>query len=171
MSTLWMLTVIFGAGLAATLALPSVAEYADGPVTARDLFRSEWLIVATFLVLPLYRAARLSWLMALVVVPIASVHVLYIADSAVDASQQAGLADGVSPGWYAVAVLQVGVFAVAGAGAAYRNFADRRWVRRMRSLTARASAPGPDSAVQPGYPLPHMPTTRRRPPPTGRASS
>ncbi len=163
-----MLTVIFGAGLAATLALPSVPEYADGPVTARDLFHSEWLIVATFLVLPLYRAARLSWLMALVVVPIASVQVLYIADSAVDASQQAGLADGVSPGWYAVAVLQVGVFTVAGAGAAYRNFADRRWVRRMRSMTAGASAPWPNTAAQPGYP-PHLPTTRRRPPPTGRA--
>lgn len=169
MATLWMLTVIFGAVLAATLALPALPEYADEPVTARDLFHAEWLITATLLVLPLYRAARLSWPVALALVPIASVHVLYIVDSAVDTSRQAGLADGVSPGWYAVAFVQAGVFTIVGAMAGFRNLADRRWVRRMRSMTA-VSAPSPGPATPPAY-LPGVPISRRRPPHPRRAES
>lgn len=149
MSTVWMLTVIFGSVIAATLALPSLPEYVDGPVTARALFRPEWLLVATFVVLPLYRASRLSWPTGLALVPIASVHVLYIVNSAVDASQRAGLVDGISSTWYVVAFIQVGIFTIVAAVGAYRNIADRRWVRLMRSLTATARGPQPSSAPQP----------------------
>lgn len=170
MKTLWMLTVIFGAVLAAALALPSLPAYSDETATARALFHPEWLIGATLLALPLYRAARLSWSMAVALVPIAGVHVLYIADSAVDASREAGLADGVSSGWYAVAFAQVAVFAIVGSVGAYRNLADRRFVRRMRSMTAGVNTSWSGSPSHPTY-QPDAPITRRRPPRTGRASS
>lgn len=135
MSTLWTLIVMIAAVSAATLALPSLPEHVDAQVTARTLFHPEWLIAATFVVLPLYRAARLSWRLALFVVPVACLQVLYIADTAIDASRQVGLDDGVSFGWYAVAFAQVGLFAVVGAVGAYRNLADRRFLRMMQSMT------------------------------------
>ena len=144
MSTLWTMVVIFGAAVAAALALPALPESVYGPVTARALFHAEWMLVATFLVLPLYEVARRSWRLALFVVPVASIHVLYIADAAVDASRRAGLVDGVSVNWYGVAFAQTGIFAVVGAVGAYRNLADRRWVKFMQMVTADS----PDSRPQ-----------------------
>jgi hypothetical protein len=135
MPTFWTMVVVLAAVTAAALALPSLPEYTDEPVTARDVFHPEWLITATLVVLPLYRATRMSWGLALFVVPVACLHVLYIVDTAIDASRQAGLADGVSVAWYAVAFAQIGLFAVVGAVGAFRNVADRRFARMMRSMT------------------------------------
>jgi hypothetical protein len=150
MSAMWTMVVIFGAAVAARLALPALPESIYGPVTARALFHAEWMLVATFLVLPLYEVARRSWRLALFVVPVASIHVLYIADAAVDASRQAGLVDGVSVNWYGVAFAQVGIFAVVGAVGACRNLADRRWVKFMQMMTA--DSPGAHTQSRPGLP-------------------
>lgn len=165
--TVWTLVVIFGAVVAAALALPSLPEYFDGPVTARTLFHPEWFVAASFLALPLYRAARMSWRVAVVLVPIASVHMLYIADSAVDSSQRAGLADGISSGWYAVALAQVALFAIVGAVGAGRNIGDRRWERHMRAMTHSGGSSGAGSL--PPAPPSDRPMTRRLSPRTGYA--
>ena len=61
---MWTMVVIFGAALAARLALPALPESIYGPMTARALFHAEWMLVATFLVLPLYEVARRSWRLA-----------------------------------------------------------------------------------------------------------
>lgn len=146
MSTVWTLTVIFGAATAAAFALPSLPGFVEGPVTARALFHPEWMVAATFLVLPLYWAVRLSWRTALVLVPVVSAHLLYIADSAVDASRQMGLVNGISPLWYAVAFAQIGLFAIVGGVGAHRNLVDRRWVKFMKLLTTPANSSAADSA-------------------------
>ena len=164
LSTVWTLVVIFGAVVAAALSLPSLPAYVE-PVSARALFHPEWLVAASFLALPLFRAARMSWRVAVALVPIVSVHMLYIADSAVDASHQAGLADGVSSGWYAVAIAQVALFAIVGAVGAGRNVSDRRWERRMRAMTDSAGA-AVGSSLAPAPPS-DAPITRRPPPRTG----
>lgn len=143
MSTLWTMVVVVAAVTAAGLALPSLPDYAE-PATARAVFHPEWLIAATLVVLPLHRAARMSWRLALFVVPVACLHVLYIVDTAIEASREVGLADGVSVAWYAVAFAQAGLFAVVGAIGASRNVADRRFARRMRSMTG-LSFPAPHS--------------------------
>jgi hypothetical protein len=137
----WTLTVVFGGVFAATLALPALPGYADGPVTSRAFFHPEWLVAASLLVLPLYRAARSSWRAALLVVPVASVQVLYIADAAVRSLHQAGLDNRLFVGWYAVALAQIAVFLTVGVVGARRDLVGRRWVKMMRRVTA---LPPPD---------------------------
>jgi len=168
MSTVWTLIVIFGAVVAAALALPSLPQFAHEPVTARALFHPEWLLAASFLVLPLYRATRMSWRAALLLVPVVCVHVLFIVDSAVEASQRAGLSDGISSGWYAVAFAQVVLFATVGAVGASRNLGDRRWVRHMRAMTDSAGSSVADSLAP--APPSDARVTRRPPPRTGLAN-
>jgi hypothetical protein len=138
---LWTLTVVLGGVFAATLALPALPGYADGPLTSREYFHPEWLVTASLLVLPLYRAARSSWRAALLVVPIASVQVLYIADTAVRSLHQAGLANPLFVGWYAVAFAQIAAFVTVGVIGAKRDLVDRRWVKMMKRVTA---LPPPD---------------------------
>lgn len=168
LATVWTLIVIFGAVIAAALALPSVPQFASEPVTAQALFHPEWLLAASFLVLPLYRATRMSWRAALLLVPVACVHVVFIADSAIDASQRAGLTDGISSGWYAVAFAQVVLFATVGAVGAGRNLSDRRWVRHMRAMTDSADSSVADSLA--AAPPSDAQVTRRPPPRTGQAN-
>lgn len=158
----WTFVVIFGAVFAATLALPALPDYVDGPITARALFHPEWLVVATFLVLPVYRAARSSWRAGIFVVLVACIYVLYVVHTAVGNLRDAGLTSSLYAGWYAVALTQVALFLTVGAVGARRNFIDGRWVRTMRRVTA---LPAPDRALgnnPPGQPRPPEPPGRPR---------
>jgi hypothetical protein len=160
MPLVWSLLVVVSAVTAATLALPALPEFVNGPITARSVFRPEWLVLATLLVLPVYRGSRISWKTALFVVPIACIHALYVADAGVDSLQQAGFTSGWYSAWYGVAFAQVALFVGAGALGAARNISQRRWVRMMRKVTAlptpRSSAPGSSAeewrAKPPGRP-------------------
>lgn len=141
MPFVWTLVVVLCAVTAATLALPTFPPYVAGPITARSAFRPEWLVLATLLVLPVYRGSRISWRTSLLVVPIASIEALYVADTAVDQLQRAGFTGGSYSAWYAVAFAQVALFAGAGAVGAWRDIADRRWARMMRKVTALPAPP------------------------------
>lgn len=163
---LWTLVVVAGAVTAATLALPSLPQSVVGPVTARALFHPEWLVVATLLVFPVYRAARHSWRTALLVVPVACVQVLYVADTAVDTLQQAGLASAWYDAWYAVAIAQATMFLAVGVVGAARDVRDRRWVRTMHKLTGLGSPSGVPHKL-PGQ-RSHLPLP---PPEDGRAAA
>jgi hypothetical protein len=150
----WSLSVIFGAVAAAAMALPALPGYADGAVTSRTFFHPEWLVLATLLVLPVYRAARASWQAALLVVPVASVEVVYVADSAVKSLHEVGLTNPLYPGWYAVAFAQTALFVIVGATGARRCLADRRWVRNMRKLVALPPPDrGPSGPTHPARPF------------------
>jgi hypothetical protein len=157
MPMVWTLAVVLGGVFAATLALPALPEYVAGPVTSRTFFHPEWLVLATLLVLPLYRTARSSWRAALLAVPIACVQVLYVADAAVRSLHQAGLATPLFAGWYVVAAAQAALFLVVGTVGARRDLADRRWVKTMRKMTALPAPnrrPARSSTDFPRYPEP-----------------
>lgn len=156
MPLVWTLIVILGAVFAAGLALPGLPGYVEGPTTtARDIFHPEWLVVATLLVLPVYRAATSSWRAALLVVPVACVQVLYIADTAVTSLHKVGLTSGLFDGWYAVALAQVTLFATVGVVGARRNLIDGRWARTMKRVMA---LPAPDRPHRNNPPKPAGPT-------------
>lgn len=143
MPLVWSLVVVSGAAFAAALALPTLPGYANSPSTARAIFHPEWLVVSTLLVFPLYRAARSSWRAALLAVPVACAHAVYVAVTAVDALHKAGLTSGLFAGWYAVAFAQVALFVTVGVVGARRDVIDRKWVRTMRRV---AALPAPDRA-------------------------
>ncbi len=164
MPFVWTMTVVMGAVLVGTLALPQTAAYIDGPLSARMLFHPEWLVVATLLALPIYRASRISWRAALLVVPIAGAQVLYVADVAVSTLHAAGLTNPLDPGWYALAFAQAAIFLTVGIVGAARNAADRRWVRRMVRLTA---LPEPQRSPRLDAAPSHRPTPPRQPPDDG----
>lgn len=168
MPMVWTLTVVIGAVVAATLALPQTAPYVDGPLTARMLFHPEWLVVATLLVVPIYRASRISWRAALLVVPITCAQVLYVADVAVSSLHAAGLSNPLYPGWYAVAFAQAALFFAVGTVGAARNVKDRRWVSRMRKLTA---LPAPQRSPRLGAAPSQQATPPRRSPDDGIAGA
>ncbi len=130
------LVVLVGLFAAATLALPSPPQYPTGPLSARDLFHPEWLIAAALLALPIYLVARRSWRVGLVVVLIAGLQVLYIADTAIGTLHHAGIRDGFSSLWYVVALVQLAVFVSAGAVGAVRDLKDRHWARMMGRILA-----------------------------------
>jgi hypothetical protein len=151
---LWTTVVIMGAVTAATMALPSLPQTVSGQVTVRALFHPEWLVVATMLVFPVHRAVRHSWRTALLVVPVACVQVLYVADTAVDTLQQAGFASAWYDAWYAVAILQAALFLAVGVAGAARDVRDRRWVRTMHKLTGLGSPTGVPHRQRTQLPLP-----------------
>jgi hypothetical protein len=133
--------VLVGLFAAASLALPTPSEYATGPLAAGDVFRPEWLIAATLLVVPLYHAARRSWQIGLIFGIIAVLQVLYITSAGVHALHSAGLRSGAYSLWYVVAVVQMVALAVPCTVGTVRNFRDRRWSRMMGRAFALPAPP------------------------------
>jgi hypothetical protein len=167
MPLVWSLVVVVSAVTLATLALPSLPEYVQGRVTPRSVFHPEWLVLATLLVVPVYRGSQISWRSALIVVPISCIYALYVADTAVDTLQTVGFTSGWYSAWYAVACAQVALFLGAGAVGAWRDITRRRWVRMMRQVTALPAPPrvGPrnpsDSTGEGGVGWPRRPEDGR----------
>lgn len=141
MPLVWTLVVILGAVFAAGLALPPTPGYVQGAITVGDIFRPEWLVLATLLVLPVYRVARSSWRAALFVVPVACVHVLYVADTAVTSLHKAGFTSGLLTGWYVVAFAQAALFATVGLVGVRRGLIEGRWARMMKRMIALEAPP------------------------------
>jgi hypothetical protein len=115
-------------GVLAALALPAPGYDVTG---ARDLFRPEWLVLATLVVWGVHKAARASWIVAVPVLLLASAQPLYVVATAFERFAAAGLP--VATGlWIAVVATQVLLFAVAAFVGAAGSLRDRSWERFIR---------------------------------------
>jgi len=118
-----------------TLCLPIVPQYVDEIDQLSDVFRPEWLVLATLLALPLKRAASWRCWVGLLGLVIACVMSLVITQEAVSRVGAAGLdLGGTESVWMPLAGCQVLVFVVATASGLRQRLFVRRWQRLDRKL-------------------------------------
>lgn len=137
----WLLVALFGSATMAWLSLPQLPQFSSDVPSQTDVFRADWFVAGTLLVFPVFYASRLRWWMALPSVALPSAQVVYVAMTALDRLQAAGLATDADLVWYAVAALQLGLFVIAGTTGAQRNLADRRVARLLRAMEALDATP------------------------------
>jgi hypothetical protein len=131
----WSVLALLAAGVLGALALPGTTPRPFTAFTSTDFLRAEWLVLATLLAYPIYRAARAHWLAALPVAAIVSAENWYVVDTGLDALHTLELAapasdamlDGLVAGQ---AVLFTAVAMVGG----WQSIERGRWLRRMRRL-------------------------------------
>ena len=138
-ATGWLLAVTALCGICDFLALPDGGVWLGMPLSGHEMFRPEWLVVATFLAFPLVRLARASMLLGLLGFALATGEMYTIVDNArerfVHNVDLFGSGPGFPMAYYALAALQGVLFAVATGIGLRRRWADRRWERMMRRMT------------------------------------
>jgi hypothetical protein len=138
-ATGWLLAVTAICGVADFLALPDGAVWFGMPLSGDEMFRPEWLVMATVLAYPLVRLAQASYILGVLGFLLSAGEMLTIVDNGRERYLHNAELFGGGPGfptvWYAVAVLQGVVFLVATSHGLRRRWAARRWERMMRKLT------------------------------------
>lgn len=136
----WLLTLAVASAALSVLSLPEPAVTSAQPPAARDLFRPEWLVLASFLAFLVRRVARASILLGALALVAASAQVLAVADWATDRLAAAGLTAS-APLWFTLAVVESLGFLAAAVSGWRRRWSDRRWeqLTRRPSRLARVS--------------------------------
>ena len=130
----WSFGVLVGAGILGTLALPGTVPHPYDEFSPGDFLHPEWLVLATLLAYPVYLASRASWLVAVPVVVIVSAQSWYVVDTALESMDRAGVTGSSDVLWYALVVVQIAAFVVAGTAGLLRCVSRRRWTRQMRRM-------------------------------------
>jgi len=142
------------AGLAAatallwSLSLPVVPQYLYEVRHLSEVFRPEWLVLATLLALPLRRVASWRCWVGLLSLVIACALSLVITDVAAERVRLVEIDPTLSESlWLPLAGCQVLVFAIATASGLRQRLFVRRWQRLDRKLAANTPLPNGRAAA------------------------
>jgi hypothetical protein len=141
----WLLAVTAICGICDFFALPDASVWLGMPLESREMFRPEWLVLATVTAFPLFRLAWASFFLGALGLFLSAGEMLTIVDNGHERylhnAELFGAAAPFPNVYYAVAVLQGIVFAVATVAGLRRRWSDRQWERMMRRLTATVAKP------------------------------
>jgi hypothetical protein len=131
----WILLATVAVALAVGLSLPAGWQYDADQVG--EVFRPEWLVLATLAVFPVHRASRACCWMLVPAVSLPMLQLFFAVETAHIRLESAGLAGGWVEGWWLLPAAQLLVFLAAGCSGAVASLRDRRWERFMRRRLGR----------------------------------
>jgi hypothetical protein len=136
----WIMLACIAVAFTEAASLPGSWAFDPGH---RDVFRPEWLVLATLAVLFVHRAARACWWCALPAVVLPTLQLTYAVETGVERLTVAGAGDGARVWWVLLAV-QVAIFSGAALSGASGSIRDRRWEK----FVLRRLGPEPGQVTQ-----------------------
>jgi hypothetical protein len=125
----WIVLACLVVAIAVELSLPG--SWQSSPESRREVFRPEWLILATLVVLCVHRAARACWWLVLPATALPTLQLADATETALARLHHAGFATEATSWWWLLPVAQLSVLLAGATAGALASMADRRWERFM----------------------------------------